>query len=190
MMLITSTVFEYSSSACQSICENVERNYPHFAQSSGKLLAHNYYLLNSSLLSPRIGDHTNFVIMRVDHLGKATKEAIGEIGCARFDSFLTYEAGWNGGDAKPLSLESVAMIEVFVANFNNFATEPSLFLTQNGNLKLGWEDSTGGAIEVEFMPSAFKYYIERRDEEGSVKIAEVNKLISKILSIKDAATTA
>jgi hypothetical protein len=188
MILVQSIEFENSTSLGESVCEVVERAYPNFAQSSGALLGDKYYLLNSSLLASDLGDINKFVMMRVDHLGNATKEAIRNIGCERFDNFLNYEAGWDGGSAKPLSLESVAMIEVFIANFTIFVTEPSLFLTKKGNLKLGWEDSNGSAIEVEFMPNSFKYYIEHRDEEGTIKIADVRKLIDKLHSIEDAST--
>lgn len=189
MIIISSPAYEVTCSVCQSVCEIVDRNYPQFAQSSGQLLAGNFYLLNSSVSSSEAENKSKSIIMRVDRLGKATKEAIGEIGCRRFESFLKYDAGWDGGSAKQLSLESVAMIEIFIANFKDFITEPSLFLTRKGNLKLGWEDATGGAIEVEFMPNSFQYYLENREEEGSTKISELNKLINKIRLIQNAATT-
>lgn len=188
MILIPATGFEYTYPVFESVCDVVDRTNPCFAQSSGELLAGKYYLLNSSLFASDIGDSNKFVVMRVDHLGNATKKLIGNVGCERFNNFLSYEAGWDSSDAKPLSLESVAMIEVFIANLNRFATEPSLFLTKKGNLKLGWEDSNGMSIEVEFMPASFKYYIESGDEEGTIKLTEVHKLITKIQAIENAST--
>ena len=188
MIFLSSPTIDKSNSACESICETVDRSYPHFSQSSGKLIPGNFYLLNSKKIHD-FNTVNQCIVMRVDRLGKATKSVVGELGCTRFNSFLTYVEGWDGRNAKPLSLESVAMIDVFVSNFKEFATEPSLFMTRKGNLKLGWEDSTGAAIEVEFLPGSFKYYLERKDEEGSVRLHELNKLIKRIHSLDDAAAT-
>jgi hypothetical protein len=189
MTLFFTNLPDHTSSACESIVEHIERNYPTFVQTSGQSVRGTYYLLNTPLWQHSVRSDAMSVLMRVDQLGKRSSNAIGEIGCTRFNSFLTYEDGWDGSDAKRLSLASVAVLEVFVANYDEFTSEPSLFLTRKGNLKLGWEDFSGRVIEIEFMPASFKYYIEQSDEEGSIRLADIKKLANKLRSIQNAATT-
>lgn len=184
-------ITSYIDSPTNTYCyiADAERNYPIFVQTSGELDTEPlYYILDTTQKGPFLGKKRELVLKRVDELGKAAKRVIGELGCARFTNFLNYRDGWDGGVAKRLSFESVAVLEYFIANYSEFATEPSLFLTRSGNLKLGWEDASGSTVEVEFKPDSFSYFIEQNNEEGNIKYSNVQKLKQKLQSIENAAS--
>jgi len=189
-MLAITPQIDALSYTSETVCELVDRNYAGSVQTSGQLVSGKYYIFNTPPSSRSFGENFNLIVMRVDQLSKVTKHLIGENGETRFNRFLEYGSGWDGANAKPLSLESVAMLEMFTSKYNSFHTEPSLFMTKKGNLKLGWEDIYGKSIEIEFMPSSFKYFIENNEEEGYIAISEVDDLINKLRLIDNVATTA
>lgn len=187
-MIVATTASIDSTTSTYCYVADAERNYPIFVQTSGELDTEApYYILDKSQ-GHLLGKKRELVIKRVDELGNTAKRAIGELGSARFTNFLNYKDGWDGGTAKRLSYESVAVFESFLAKYSEFATEPSLFLTRNGNLKLGWEDASGSSIEIEFKPDSFSYFIEQNNEEGNIKYSYIQKLIQKLLSVENVPT--
>ena len=77
-------------------------------------------------------------------LGENSKHIVGENGVRRFEEFRQYHAGWDGGRGRPLAPRSVTTLELFLRQLPELAAlEPSLFLTHEGNLQLGWEDRQG-----------------------------------------------
>lgn len=121
-------------------------------------------------------------IKNTDQLSPRTIKILGENGITRFEVFKKYSEGWDGGHALPLSHRSTAVMESFINQFFEFHKEPSLFLTPDGNLQLGWENSQGQSIELEFYPNKIEYYIERSSEEGQTSLEEtnINWLISEL----------
>ena len=185
-MIVTTTASIDSSISTYYYVADAERNYPFFVQTSGDLDTEPpYYILDISQKGHLLGKKRELVIKRVDELGNTAKRVIGELGSARFTNFLNYRDGWDGGTAKRLSYVSVAVFESFLARYSDFATEPSLFLTRNGNLKLGWEDASGSSIEVEFKPDSYSYFIEKNNEEGNIKYSSVQKLTQKLQSVEN-----
>ena len=63
---------------------------------------------------------------------------------------------------------------------NKFNAEPSLFMTSRGNLQLNWEDKWNGKVEVEFGSEQIECYLESYNEETSIDIKDVSKLIDKL----------
>jgi hypothetical protein len=105
----------------------------------------------------------------VDELGEDIIKIIGENGIQRFEQFKKLTEGWEFGTEKPLSAHSIASFKLFSEQFSEpLPNEPSLFLTREGNLQLGWEDNDGNKIELEFFADKIEYYIEARDDEGEV----------------------
>jgi len=117
-------------------------------------------------------------------LGETAIRILGENGQRRFQEFTRYQAGWDVGRGAPLSPRSATILEAFLARLPGLATyQPSIFLTHNGNLELGWEDSGGSAIEIEFWPDRIGYYFEGLDEEGTVRLEVFPQFIEKVRSL-------
>lgn len=109
---------------------------------------------------------------------------IGENGRRRFEEFSRYNAGWYGGVGKKLSKWSVSIFERFIKEVPELkVVRPSLFLTFEGNLQLGWTNKSGHRIELDFLPDKIEYFIEPLDQDESVKLADIFKLTEKIRTL-------
>jgi len=103
-------------------------------------------------------------------------------GLQRLHKFREYQDGWDFGHGNMLSLKSLSTMEYFVNQFYNFQVTPSIFMSHEGNLLLGWEDATGKKIEVEFYPDSIGYYIETLDEEEEITLdaTQIATLVTKL----------
>ncbi|MFN0139364.1 MAG: hypothetical protein ACKVQW_04665 [Pyrinomonadaceae bacterium] len=118
--------------------------------------------LNDLVLSPE----TNFII--------------GSNARHRIDEFSRYPFGWYGGKGKKLSKWSVANFDTFVKCLPELKrVNPSVFLTLEGNLALGWEDRNGKKCEIEFFPDKVEYFIEVSNEELSVGLIKIFDLADR-----------
>lgn len=110
-----------------------------------------------------------------------TLSIIGENGRLRFDEFKGYPDGWYGGQGRKLLKGSVANFERFIKRVPELKrVRPSVFLTLDGNISLGWEDSAGKSFEVEFFPDKVEYFIEKLNEESTFGLARIHDLADKI----------
>ena len=120
----------------------------------------------------------------IDEPNEDIVKIIGENGIQRFEQFKKYSEGWDFGIGKPLSSYSVASFKLFCKHLSEpILDEPSLFLTREGNLQLGWEDKEGIKIEIEFFPNKIEYYIEALDDEGEVDLTHIFQLVDKLKSV-------
>ena len=90
---------------------------------------------------------------------------IGAAGVARINEFWNYPRGWDSGKGHPLSPNSLWLFEEFLRLYPGFSSAPSVFLTIEGNLVLGWEDRVGSRIEAEFSPAGLELYLGSDDNE-------------------------
>lgn len=117
-------------------------------------------------------------------LSDDSKRILGKNGADRFGKFKRYRQGWEHGQGEPLSSRSVRLLDFFLRRLPELSTlEPSLFLTDPGNLQLGWTDDRGGMVELEFFPDKIEYYLESLNEENSVPSSEQGMLLEKVKSI-------
>ena len=117
-------------------------------------------------------------------LSEAARRILGENGQRRFQEFTLYESGWDLARGVPLSLHSIATLDTFLGQLPELAAlQPSLFLTHDGNLELGWEDANGNALEIEFWPDRVEYYIEALDEERTIRLEVLPQFIEKVRSL-------
>lgn len=105
---------------------------------------------------------------------------LGENGAARFREFRDYPEGWDFGAGKALTRNSIHRMETFLQQCPHFMSEPSLFLTDRGNLMLGWEDETGNPIELEFAREGFILYLAASDEETTYPVAALPSLLEAL----------
>jgi hypothetical protein len=126
-------------------------------------------------------DRPGFPRPVVGAISENSKRVIGENGVKRFEEFRHYHDGWDYSRGKALSPRSVATFEVFLRLVPELAAvEPSLFLTPEGNLQLGWEDSNGGSVEVDFLLHGVEYYLDTAGEEGTVRLEALPQFIERI----------
>ena len=105
---------------------------------------------------------------------------LGENGVARFREFRSYRSGWDFGEGRPLSRNSLLRMEQFLASYAAFRRRPSLFFSQNGNLLLAWEDAADHTIELEFSTRGYELYLEAGDEETFYPGASLAELVQRL----------
>lgn len=103
----------------------------------------------------------NFAIKPIDLLSKDVALLLDDNTKKRIDLFCKAEDGWDLGDGKKISPESLAVFEVFIRKFNRFQTSPSVFMTHSGYLQLAWEDFGGNSIEIDFLPNGLQCFVEK-----------------------------
>ncbi len=159
-------LFGFGGSNVEKLVENPKNNIPKQERE----------LLEVEVVEPK--QKENFILSR-----EATA-IIGENGKRRFEEFRTYPNGWYGGKGKKISKWSILNFERFVKEIPELKLfRPSLFLTLEGNLSLGWKDKNEQSIEIEFYPDKIEYFIETLDEEASIHLANIFGLTEKIRTI-------
>lgn len=95
---------------------------------------------------------------------------LGAKGWGRLHHFRNYySAGWGEGFGKPLSPRALENFYRFLESVSFPAgSTPSVFLTDDGNLEVCWEDLDNKAVHVEFGASEIEYYVEAKEEEKSI----------------------
>ena len=132
----------------------------------------------------RVREAENIPQPEVATLSEAAIQILGENGQRRFQEFRQYQPGWNVGQGAPLSIRSATVLDKFLTQLPDLvAYQPSLFLTHDGNLELGWEDSNGDAMEIEFWPDRVSYYFEGLDQERTVRLEVFPQFIERIRSL-------
>lgn len=93
-----------------------------------------------------------------------------------------YGSGWGTGAGRPVSPRALEGLYRFLeqATFPQ-GRNPSVFLTDDGNLELCWEDSAGKAVQVEFTPAGAEFYVESSAREESVDYSEIAKLAAELI---------
>lgn len=71
-------------------------------------------------------------------------------------------------------------MEFFLSHYPVFEREPSLFLTESGNLLLGWEDGRNNPIELEFTREGYLLYLASTDEERAYRSTELGSLLEAL----------
>jgi hypothetical protein len=117
-------------------------------------------------------------------LNDSVRQIIGENGVTRLREFARYEQGWDLGRGKPLAPRSVVVLNAFLTQLPQLAAySPSLFMTHEGNLELGSEDSEGRSISIEFYPERLDYYLEGLAEERMIRVDLIPQLVEKVRSL-------
>lgn len=106
---------------------------------------------------------------------------LGHYNRQRIEVFTNYEDGWDGSGHK-LKVGSIATLEKFLGiPALHFHTEPSVFLTRNGNVQIAWEDKDLKEIEIEFFDkNLLEYYREKDGSEGVLNLDRIEDLLKVI----------
>jgi hypothetical protein len=134
--------------------------------------------------APRTGARPRPFQIRTIVLSENARRALGENGLLRLFEFSEFRAGWDAGRGQPLSIGSLSSLEWFLDQLPELsASEPSLFLTRNGNLQLVFENARGDAIEIEFFPNKLEYYFEGGEEEGSLELTNTADFTARLRTL-------
>lgn len=145
-----------------------------------KRQAHDSTVLPSSPLWPRGGSGSTSMLEWRRELRARARAILGTNGVSRFEEFCSYRRGWDFGQGKALTRSSILRMEVFLKHYSTFHREPSLFLTQRGNLMLGWEDESNNPIELEFAQEGYALYLAATDEERTYHPSELELLLQAL----------
>jgi len=98
-------------------------------------------------------------------------QKLGANGWSRLQLFkMHYSGSWGSGSEKPFSPKSYEALMSFLKEIDfSQNVRPSIFLSDEGNLALLWEDNEEQEIQVEFGPRNSEYYIEALEEERTVE---------------------
>ncbi|MBF0473711.1 MAG: hypothetical protein HQK93_08270 [Nitrospirae bacterium] len=108
----------------------------------------------------------------------------------RLENFKKIPSGWDEDESLQLNNDTIKTMEEFLNNLLDFNLifnkRPSIFLTNEGNVALGWENIDGKSIELEFMKDKIEYYIESIEMEDFINKTpiKINKLISELYKEK------
>lgn len=126
-------------------------------------------LVSSTSIINREFDSIEFQVAASD-LFKSSAKLLGSNSYERFKRFLEYSDGWGGGLGKKVSTQSVAALQNFLSDGQTLWAEPSIFLKQDGNLQLAWEDADGNVIELDFLPSGITFFHEKSGQESIYRL--------------------
>lgn len=106
---------------------------------------------------------------------------LGVNGIDRVKEFKTYKDGWDSGKGAALNEKSEENLHSFLrSRAEGFPTQPSVFLTRAGNLRLSWENEDGDGIDLEFFPDGIEYFLESSGEEGVAQLNSIDEILAAV----------
>jgi hypothetical protein len=106
--------------------------------------------------------------------------ALSEGASARLHELVAVEAGWDGGDAEPMSIESLATMETFFKKTGRFADDTGLFLGYDGEILINWTDSSGAMIDMAFLDGFAEIFTDSDEARYSIEDPELySRLLNK-----------
>ena len=111
-------------------------------------------------------------------------ESLGAHGLSRLNEFRCYRQGWDNGKGAAFSAASEKQFTTFIQEYADALSKvrPSVFLTREGNLQLGWEDKNGKAVGGRILSIPYPTFsLSHRTEQGTLRIENAKKLFSKHL---------
>lgn len=101
--------------------------------------------------------------------------ARGWVRLVQFSNF--YGPGWGEGHNKQLSPKGQASFLLFLTQVTfREGADPSVFLTDNGELELAWEDAQGHPIQLVFGRTGIGTYTGRNEREENHPHSDVAKV--------------
>ena len=100
-------------------------------------------------------------------VSEGLKKIIGNDGVERIQMFKEAADGWNFGKGLKLVKESLERMNEFFKIFKLDISDASIFLTDEGFLKLEWENEAYGESELEFGSYGIHVYFSQLNIDGS-----------------------
>ncbi|AZE39731.1 hypothetical protein C4K05_0361 [Pseudomonas chlororaphis subsp. aureofaciens] len=78
------------------------------------------------------------------------------------------EAGWDGGDAAPMSIESLSTLETFIQTAGGFSDSIGFFLGYEGEILINWVSEEGELIDMAFFDGVAEIYSDEGEARFSI----------------------
>ncbi len=162
---------------------NIQKRIPIFEKLGENLSFFCKKLVYSSKTIETGNNHRNYYIessyMNEEIYEAVLKKVLGDNGLKRIAEFKKLTQGWDGKTGQPMSLESLRLMKTFLIQNNIQLVSPSVFMSSEGYLVLGWEDQSGGSVELEFCKDQIGFFFESLDKEGheSIQGSGIKKIL-------------
>jgi hypothetical protein len=127
--------------------------------------------LTTSLLTEKLGlDEYDFQ----DVIKKSVVISIGKKAPSIFErlNFLSdVKYGWDGDNAKPMSLVSLMELKRFFEKFGDFSKEIGVFLGYDGEIIINWLSEEAGLVDVSFLNGYVSVVSDDDEYERSFEVA-------------------
>lgn len=94
--------------------------------------------------------------------------ALGQEVSDRLAELSKCEAGWDGADAAPMSIESLSTLETFIHKAGRFSDDIGFFLGYDGEILINWRDETGELTDMAFFDGLAELYGDVGEEKFSI----------------------
>lgn len=96
----------------------------------------------------------------------------------RLRNLAAVEHGWDGSDAEPMALGSLATLQKFFRNAKCFADDIGFFLGYEGEILINWTSKAEGLIDIAFYEDYVVLSSDTEELKFSVSDPELYRLIS------------
>lgn len=94
---------------------------------------------------------------------------LGSDVASRLTDLANTEAGWDGGDAEAMSLDSLSAMENFFKKAGSFSDDIGFFLGYDGEILINWKDPTGALIDMSFFEGSAEISSDFEDRRFSIQ---------------------
>lgn len=103
---------------------------------------------------------------------------LGSRAAERLQNLADIDHGWDGGDAQPMALRSLATMQTFFRKAECFAPDIGFYLGYEGEILISWTSKAEGLIDMAFYDDVAELSSDSGDFEFSVRDPELYSLIS------------
>jgi len=103
---------------------------------------------------------------------------LGAEAVERLQSLADIDHGWDGADAEPMALGSLAAMQTFFRRATCFADDIGFFLGYEGEILISWTSRTGELIDMAFYDGRAELNCDSEELEFAVNDPELYGLIS------------
>lgn len=86
----------------------------------------------------------------------------------RLSELSQSEAGWDGADASPMSIESLSTLDTFIQNAGSFSDNIGFFLGYEGEILINWVSEDGELTDMAFFDRVVEIYSDKGEADFSI----------------------
>ncbi|AOS76708.1 hypothetical protein BH711_23055 [Pseudomonas fluorescens] len=109
-------------------------------------------------------------------------EEIGKVlhdqAAARLRTLAACDYGWDGRDAEPMSIESLASLQEFFEKAGSFANDFGFFLGYEGEILISWTAKSGELIDMAFFDGRAELASDTEELEFAIDDPELYAALS------------
>ncbi len=91
----------------------------------------------------------------------------------RLAQIFDCEAGWDGSNARELSLESLHWCAQFISSYELRGKEVGVFMSPDGEMVLNWPKTAGGGLaEITFSKNGYSLFVTGWDDDAFYEFSD------------------